>query len=193
MMKILGDFNDYLPVSREYLTVVLSPSSVPLEQRWDNNGLSADFMADYFAAFFPRSQDTVSKINSKLEVKSVVSFIANELLENSMKFNNCKTDYPISITLQLHTDSLVFLASNSLPAEAVDDFQAFIEEIISDDPREILVRQLENNAEDDNHTSSGLGLLTMMSDYLAKIGWKFETVQEDPEIITVTTMVYLMM
>ncbi|MEH1830123.1 ATP-binding protein [Nostoc sp. C052] len=193
MMKILGDFNDYLPVSREYLTVVLSPSSVPLQQRWHNNGLSADFMADYFATFFPRNQDTVSKINSKIEVKSVVSFIANELLENSMKFNNWKTDYPISITLQLHTDSLVFLASNSLTAEAVDDFQAFIQEIIADDPGELLVRQLENNAEDDNHTSSGLGLLTMMSDYLAKIGWKFETVQEDPEIITVTTMVYLMM
>ncbi|UBF30412.1 ATP-binding protein (plasmid) [Kovacikia minuta CCNUW1] len=193
MVQILGDFSEHLPVSKEYLTIVFSPSSAPLQQRWHNNGLSADFMADYFAAFFPRSQDTVSKINSKVEVKSAVSFIANELLENAMKFNDSTTEYPISITLQLHTDSLVFLATNSLKAQTVDHFQSFIQEIMTADPGDLLIRQLEKNAEEDSPDSSGLGLLTMMSDYLAKIGWKFETVQEDPEIITVTTMVYLMM
>ncbi|SRR5579883_2972268 len=193
MAQILGEFSDHLPVSQEYLTIVLSPSSAPLQQRWHNNGLSADFMADYFAAFFPRSQDTVSQINSKVEVKSAVSFIANELLENAMKFNDSTTNYPISITLQLHQDSLVFLATNSLKAQTVDHFQAFIQEIIAGDPGDLLVRQLEKNAEDDNQIGSGLGLLTMMSDYLAKVGWKFETVQEDPEIVIVTTMVYLMM
>ncbi|MGC8711268.1 MAG: hypothetical protein ACP5RH_02650 [Leptodesmis sp.] len=40
--------------------------------------------------------------------------------------------------------------------------------------------------------SSGLGLLTMMTDYLAKLGWKFETINTDPQIILVTTMVQLM-
>jgi hypothetical protein len=193
MIEILGDFNDHLPMSREYLTIVLSPSSAPLQQRWHNNGLSADFMADYFAAFFPRNQDTVSKINSKVEVKSAVSFIANELLENAMKFNDCKAEYPISITLQLHADSLIFVAKNSLPVESVEGFQAFIQEMLAVDPAELLVRQLEKNAEEDNLTSSGLGLLTMLSDYLAKVGWKFETVQENPTITAVTTMVYLMM
>jgi hypothetical protein len=193
MAQILGDFSEHLPISKEYLTIVFSPGSASLQQRWHNNGLSADFMADYFATFFPRSQDTVSKINSKVEVKSAVSFIANELLENAMKFNDSTTEYPISITLQLHQDSLVFLATNSLKAQTVDRFQAFIKEVMAADPGDLLIRQLEKNEEDDNHNNSGLGILTMMSDYLAKVGWKFETVQEDPEIITVTTMVYLMM
>lgn len=194
MAQILGDYNDHLPVSQEYLTIVLSPSSAPLQQRWHNNGLSADFMADYFAAFFPRDQSTVSSINSKkVEVKSAVSFIANELLENAMKFNDSDSDYPISITLQLHENSLVFLAKNSLPASAVADFQALIQELMSSDSNQLLIRQLEKNAEEENATGSGLGLLTMLSDYLAKIGWKFETIQEDPKIVTVTTMVYLMM
>ena len=193
MDQILGSFSNHLPVSKEYLTIVLSPSSAPLQQRWHNNGLSADFMADYFAAFFPRSQDKVASCNSKVEVKSAVSFIANELLENAMKFSDSSTEYPISITLQLHSDSLVFLSTNSVKADTVSQFQAFIQEIMADDPSDLLVRQLEKNAEEDENMGSGLGLLTMMSDYLAKIGWKFETVQEDPEIITVTTMVYLMM
>lgn len=193
MAKVLGDFSEHLPVSKEYLTIVLSPSSAPLQQLWYNNGLSADFMADYFAAFFPRNRDTVSEFSSKVEVKSAVSFIANELLENALKFNNLSTEYPISITLQLHANSLVFIATNSLKAHAVDQFQSFIQEIMAADPGDLLIRQLEKNAEDDHNIGSGLGLLTMMSDYLAKVGWKFETVQEDPEIIVVTTMVYLMM
>jgi hypothetical protein len=29
----------------------------------------------------------------------------------------------------------------------------------------------------------------MLNDYSAKLGWKFETIQEEPKIIAVTTMV----
>ena len=193
MAQIFGDFTEHLPACKEYLTIVLSPSSDSLRERWHYNGLSADFMADYFATFFPRSEASVTKINSKVEVKSVVSFIANELLENAMKFNDRTTEYPISITLHLLKDRLVFIATNSLNAHAMSHFKAFIQEITTADPGDLLVRQLEKNAENENETDSGLGLLTMMSDYLAKVGWKFETVQNDPEIMTVTTMVYLML
>jgi hypothetical protein len=31
----------------------------------------------------------------------------------------------------------------------------------------------------------------MLNDYMAAVGWKFETVQLNPEVITVTTMVRL--
>jgi hypothetical protein len=193
MAQIFGDYNNHLPVCQEYLTLVLTPNSVPLQQRWHNNGLSADFMADYLAAFFPRRQATASKINSKVEVKSAVSFIANELLENAMKFNDWTSDYPISITLQLQAEGLVFLAKNSIPRESTENFQAYIQVLTASDPKQLLLRQLEKNVENENSTSSGLGLLTMLSDYLAKIGWKFETAPEDPKIMTVITMVYLMM
>lgn len=194
MVQILGDFNDHLPISQEHLTIVVSPSSAPLQQRWHHNGLSADFMADYFAAFFPRSQEDISsKIKRKVEVKSAVSFIANELLENAMKFSDRSSTCPISMTLQLYADSLVFLAKNSISPETRESLQAFIQEVIVSDPNQLLIRRLEENAEDKNRTSSGLGLLTMLSDYLAKIGWKFETASEDSNIMTVTTMVYLVM
>lgn len=192
MAQIIGDFRDHLPACQEYLTIVLSPCSTSLQERWHHNGLSADFMADYFAAFFPRDEAPVSTINSKVQIKSAVSFIANELLENAMKFSDRVTDHPIQITLQLHQDSLVFLATNSIAVQSVTRFQARIREITTSDPAELIVRQLEKNIEDPTETDSGLGILTMMSDYFAKVGWKFETVQQDPEVITVTTMVYLM-
>ena len=48
--------------------------------------------------------------------------------------------------------------------------------------------KVEQSLEDENSEASGLGLLTMINDYSAKLGWKFETTKENPNIIDVTTM-----
>src|SRR5919199_1400442 len=191
MTQIFGDFRDELPVGQEGLTIVFSPTSVPLKQRWRNNGLSADFMADYFSTFFPGDEEHTPEIDTQAQVKSAVSFIANELLENAMKFNDETSAQPISIRLQMHSDRLVFTATNSIHPQTVGKFQAFIKELTTADLDELYMRQLEKNAEDESESGSGLGLLTMMNDYQAKVGWKFETVQKDPEAIAVTTMVQL--
>ncbi|HEY9794042.1 MAG TPA: DUF6272 family protein [Leptolyngbyaceae cyanobacterium] len=191
MTQIFGDFIDDLPPSQEYLIVGFSPSSVPLKQRWRNNGLSADFLADYFTTFFPSSQSDRTESDRQAEIKSAVSYIANELLENAIKFNDETSQYPISIHLQLHNDKLVFLTTNSISAEAAEKFQAFIQELMTSDPNELYIHQLEKSAEDESNTISGLGILTMINDYLAEIGWKFETVQKETEVISVTTMVQL--
>ncbi len=189
--QIFGDFSEELPVEQEYLTIVFSPTSVPVKQRWRTNGLSADFMADYFATFFPSREDATTETNTKAEVKSAVSFIGNELLENAMKFSDDTSPHPISLTLQMHSDKLIFLATNSVKPQTIAKFQAFIEELMNSDPSELYIRQLENNAEDESASVSGLGFLTMMNDYLAKLGWKFEALPEYPEAIAVTTMVQL--
>lgn len=189
MNQIFGHFSEELPISQEYLTIVFSPSSVPLRQRWRNNGVSADFMADYFATFFPGSEEPTTESNIQAEVKSAVSFIANELLENALKFYDETLSYPITITLQMHSDTLVFLATNSVNRQTVDKFQAFIQELTTSDPDELYIRQLEENSE--SESESGLGFLTMINDYQAKLGWKFETVQKQSEVVTVTTMVQL--
>lgn len=191
MTQIFGDFRDDLSVGQEGLTIVFSPTSIPLRQRWRNNGLSADFMADYFATFFPGTEEPTNQANTQAEVKSAVSFIANELLENAMKFNDETAPHPISIKLQMHSDRLVFLATNSINPQALAKLQAFIEELTTSDPNELYISQLEKNAEQESEGNSGLGLLTMINDYLAQIGWKFETVQQDPEAMAVTTMVQL--
>jgi hypothetical protein len=191
MTQIFGDFSEELPVGQEGLTIVFSPTSVPLKQRWRNNGLSADFMADYFATFFPGDDEATTETDTQAEVKSAVSFIANELLENAMKFNDETAPHPISIKLQMHNDKLLFVATNSVNSHAVTKYQAFIKELTTCDPSELYISQLEKNAEQESEGDSGLGLLTMINDYFAQIGWKFETVQKDSEALTVTTMVQL--
>lgn len=191
MTQIFGDFIDDLPKCEEYLILGFSPSSVPLKQRWRNNGLSADFMADYFTTFFPGDEESSNGNNSRSEVKSAVSFIANELLENAMKFSDDRLNYPVSIELHLERETMVFLVTNSVHPQQVEQFQEFLKELIAADPGELYISHLEKNASDESHAQSGLGLLTMINDYQAKLGWKFEKIQTDPEAIAVTTMVQL--
>lgn len=186
---IVGEFLEELPESQEYLLLVFSPSSLPLKKRWRTNGLSADFLADYLAVFFPGDEDQPEAIAKQEQIQSTVSYIANELLENAMKFSDHSSPMSIRIELQLYLSKLVFLVTNSIKPAAVQRYQAFIAEVTSCDPNEMLLRQLEQIAEESTLKRSGLGLLTMLNDYSAKLGWKFETIRETPEVITVTTMV----
>ncbi|WP_445301184.1 DUF6272 family protein [Microcoleus sp. Pol11C3] len=190
MTQTFGDFIEQ-PATQEYLIIGFSPSSVPLKQRWRNNGLSADFLADYLTTFFPGNQDDPATIERQAEIKSAVSYIANELLENAMKFNDETSDYPIDIKLQLESDGVIFSVANSISPQAVDKFQAYIQQLLASEPSELYIQRLEKNAADESCTNSGLGLLTMLTDYTAKLGWKFQTVHKDPEVIAVTTMVQL--
>ncbi|NEO28756.1 MAG: ATP-binding protein [Kamptonema sp. SIO4C4] len=191
MTQIFGDFIQNLPESPEYLILGFSPSSVPLQQRWRNNGLSADFLADYFTTFFPVDENNPDTQRHQAEVKNAVSYVANELLENAMKFNDDRNDSPISIALHLSADKLIFLLTNRVSLEQSQDFQNYIQELLNADPQEMLLVQLEKNALEETSTSR-LGYLTMLNDYQAKLGWKFEPpVDSTLPVTIVTTMVQL--
>lgn len=189
-VQVFGDFNEETSSSEEYLVIGFSPGSISLKQRWRNNGLSANFLAEYLTAFFPDSEEGAIAVDKKIEVKSAISYVANELLENAMKFNDEASHQPISIKLEMHSDRLLFFVRNSLKPQAIAKFQAYIQELTTEDCNELYIRRLESNLQDETG-GSGLGLLTIMNDYMAKVGWKFETVGVHPEIVTVTTMVQL--
>ncbi|MDX2273304.1 MAG: DUF6272 family protein [Cyanobacteriota bacterium] len=182
MSQIFGQFRDDLPKGEEYLILRFSPSSVPLKERWSTSGLSADFMADYMATFFPGE--------IAAPVKSAISFIANELIENAMKYNDDRTGDSITIALYVNTHHLIFLTTNSIAPAKVGGFQEFIQELSTSDPGDLYVKRIE---EPDESGQSGLGYLTMINDYQAELGWKFETIQRNNiETVAVTTMVQLL-
>lgn len=188
--KIFGYFVDK-PLSQDQLTLKFSPSSIPIKERWRNNGLSADFMADYLGTFVPKDDDNPESLQRQNELKGAASYIANELLENSMKYCNYRVKYPVTIQLQLDADQIRFFVSNSISSESIQTFVDFIEELTSSDPNEMYFKQMEKSANDETGNSSGLGLLSMVNDYSAMLGWKFQLIQEKPEIVAVTTMVQL--
>jgi hypothetical protein len=193
MTQIFGEFVEASAKSKEYLVLGFSPSSIPLKQRWRNNGLSADFIGNYLTTFFPATHDN-KMCYKPTEIKSAVSYIANELLENAMKYNDETQDYSINIRLELLNNNLRFYVTNSISSATMEQLKKVIQELLSEDPQKLYFCRLEQNAINTKTSSiihSGLGLLTMLNDYMAKLGWKFEIIQQDPQVITVTTMVEL--
>jgi hypothetical protein len=188
--QIFGYFLEQ-PLKDEHLTLGFSPLRIPLKKRWRNNGLSADFIAEYLTTFYPRDAQEDSNTDAKYEIKSAVSYIANELLENAMKYCDVNVEYPITLHLELQSNEVRIFINNSVTPSGVEKFKSFIQELSDSNPDEFYLRQVEKNAEDQNNNGPGLGFLTILNDYCAKIGWKFQIVQHQPDIIAVTTMVQL--
>jgi hypothetical protein len=192
MPQIFGDFVERFPPAQDSLELTFTPNSLPIKKRWRSNRLSANFMADYFSNFLPVDEDDPAQKRRLKESKGAVSYVANELLENAIKFNNQATNFKIKFGIYFIEEAdltAVLFATNSVSAEALDKFQKFIQELLCSDPEKLYVQQIEKSAEEENSGASGLGFLTMINDYSAKIGWKFEIVQKDPKMIAVTTMV----
>jgi len=191
MIQTFGYFIEELPEQEEYLTLGFSPSSLSLKRRWKNNGLSADFIADYFKIFFISQQvDEQGKEDNILidNLWNMVKYSANELLENAMKFQDQTIPFTAKMELSLYNDELIFCATNGLLEEKVKEFQVFINKLLSENTEELYFQMMRENAKSDSNVSR-LGLLSIMYDYSAKIGWKFEKLQITPPAMTVSTMV----
>ncbi len=193
MTEIFGDFIDEFTPEQDSLELTFSPSSQPIQQRWRNNRLSAYFMADYFSNFLPVAEEDTNRDKRVKQSRGAVSYIANELLENAMKFHDNESSYKVKFGLHfLETSDViaVILTTNIVNREMADRFKIFIKELLSSDPNELYIQQIEKSAESEDG-SSGLGLLTMINDYEAKIGWKFEAVPDKIDAMAVTTVVQI--
>jgi len=198
MNQIFGHFIENLPPREEYLSLGFSPSHLPLKKRWQNNGLSADFIADYFKIFFISKQEKEGKEqkgeDNELIVENLcnaVKYIANELLENAMKFQDETVPFTAKIAFSLYGDRLIFCVTNGLPENQVDYFKKFINRLLSEEPDELYLQAMRSNAKKGVEEPSQLGLLSMICDYSAKLGWKFETLPTHPPMLVVSTMVCL--
>jgi hypothetical protein len=189
MTQFFGDFVAPNNDQQEYLKIGFSPSSIPLQERWRNNGLSADFLADYLSTLFPG--EDAEALDRRAEIKDAVAYIANELLENAMKFNYAPAHQSINIMMQLDADQVRFYVSNSVEPAKLDQFHCFLEKLFSEDPNDLYLERLMENAEDGAAGRSGLGILTMINNYRTSAAWQFEWPNGDPDMVIVTTLVQL--
>jgi hypothetical protein len=193
--EIFGDFNDEKqPECEEYLSIRFSPSRLPLKKRWENNGLSADFISEYFKIFYVSRQEENGDILNDILLENLqnsVKYVANELLENAMKFQ-APIIYPTAarIFLSLYNDKLVFYIKHNITAQQAESFEIFIKKVLENDPQALYMEAMRESAREENAHRSGIGLLSMICDYNAKLGWKFESIDGVP-LVTVTTMVTL--
>lgn len=187
--RTYGKLISELPQSDEYLTLHFSPGTAPRKQRWRNYGLSADFLGDYFATFFPGNDPGTVQPNRQESVKGAVSFIANELIENAVKYSNTGKDYPITIALYLYQQQIIFQVINYCDRPSAASYQSFVEQVVQSDIETIYTQQLEKAAI--GEANSCMGILTMINDYEATFGWKFQDIIDDDTSIQVTVVASL--
>jgi len=173
--EVIGVFSDGLDSSLEGLTLVFSPATASRTRRWRNNGLSADFLGDYVATFFPGDDDT----GARASVKNMVSYVANELLENALKYHDGAINHPISVRLLMRSDALLFVAANAVSAEQGERYARVARELAGGDVADYYARRLESAV-----PNAGVGLCSLVVDYSAEIGWRFS---ETPAGLRVAT------
>src|SRR5277367_5940543 len=143
----------------DYLTLAFSPISAPLRSRWRNNGLSADFLGDYVTTFLPTNDASPTLGSPQNEIKHAVTYIANELLENAMKYHQPDVEIPIRIHLERASDHITVSVSNGISVAQAARYKAFVEHLQEGDAGDLLLRQQEENAQSGGSTISCLGLL----------------------------------
>lgn len=137
----------------------------PLDLAWQHCGVTSEFLGDFFA--LKRTGDG----GDYNEARHSIGYLANELLENALKFREGD-----GITLEASLEGTCFEIHirNLISKETAEKFQALLAELTTRDPATLLIERIEENAENVHSNGSGLGLLTLMSDYGARLGWQFQ-------------------
>lgn len=136
----------------------------PLELTWLHCGVTSEFLGDFFA------QRHATAGGDYNDARHSIGYLVNELLENAIKFR--KGD-DIILESSLVDSSFGLRISNMVDSGTAGTFKALLHELTSRDPGELLIERIEANAENAQSNGSGLGLLTLMSDYGARLGWRF--------------------
>jgi hypothetical protein len=145
----------------------------PLDLSWHHCATTADFIADLFALRFQSSR------NDYNEVRHSIGYLVNELIENAVKF---RAPGEIMIEASIDSESFKVKVSNVVDGETASGFQSLLSEITVGDPGDLLIQRIEANATGPETATSGLGLLTLMSDYNARLAWIFSVADENNQV-----------
>ncbi len=125
---------------------------------------AAEFLGDIYGM-----RSGAQRLNDN-EARHSVGYLVNELLENAVKF---RAPGDVLVESSLDGNRFEIKVSNYISEETSRRFQPLLAEITQGDPGELLIQRIEANAGDAFSSGSGLGLLTLMSDYGARLGWRF--------------------
>ncbi len=141
-------------------------SDGPLGVSWKHASETCEFLGDVFALQHAKRGADYN------DARHSIIYLVNELLENAIKF---RVPGSIRVDCSLADGNFELTVTNDAAPDVANRFQSLIEEITSRDPGELLIERIEANAADDSSSGSGLGLLTLMNDYGARLGWVFRS------------------
>ncbi|MBT5856361.1 hypothetical protein HOH87_07010 [bacterium] len=127
---------------------------------WQRCGATANYLAEFQAYNF----------DNRKKVTNIMSTVLNELIENAVKFS-ADAHQEASISIYNYGETLTLQCVNTTQLKQANKFEAFIKTLMETEVEELFLQQIMSAAEDD-HTASGLGLITLKKDFNAKIGAK---------------------
>jgi hypothetical protein len=137
----------------------------PLELSWHHCSTASDFISELCAL---RVHLPPSRIK---EARHSVSYLANELIENAVKF---RTSGTVGIQVTMVGGNINLKVRNTIDAASAKRLQSLVSELMEGEPGDLLIRKIEANAARSDSRESGLGLLTLISDYGVRFAWAFE-------------------
>jgi hypothetical protein len=157
------------------MSIVLNEG--PLAPGWQHASATCEFLGEIFATRHARSGQDYS------EARHSIIYLVNELLENALKF---RSPGDIELRCSLENGNFELLVRNFASREVASGFQSLLSEVTSRDPGELLIERIEANAADESSSASGLGILTLMNDYGARLGWTFDETPQDGAVVLST-------
>lgn len=162
MASSFGDIESSNGPSAFSVGVVLAEG--PLGVTWQHASATCEFLGDIFAMRLAKSGTDYN------EARHSIIYLVNELLENAIKF---RSPGDIEVRGSLEDGNFEVTVVNHTAPETAEKFQGLLSELTTRDPGELLIERIEANAADENSSGSGLGILTLMNDYGARLGWQF--------------------
>ncbi len=176
--RYIGDFDHGLLASAD---VSLRLNNAALCS-WQQGPRLTDYVCRYSLSLL---EERIAPTQQQ-ELAAGLNFALSELLENVAKF---ASDDSVDIRVDGSGAELVLSVENALDARAALGFAERAEEIANGDPLTMMLEQVEAQAEQPEVSGSGLGLLTMINDYDARVGWCFQRSEDNAQTWRVAIVV----
>ncbi len=148
-LVVLGAFPE--PRSPPLSAIELEVVPIDLVTEWRRCGMVADFMADYMVHAFERRD----------AARSILSTVANELVENAAKFSADKRA-AAHISIRHHGEVVHAEVRNEATDKHVQDLRELLADLARDDATAVFRRRMDDRR--------GLGLALLARDYGATVG-----------------------
>jgi len=150
---VVGDFVDAAQSPPAITGAAVELRALDLVAHWKRCGLTADWLAPYFAYDFePEARDAA---------QNVLATAVNELLENAAKFCADKRS-TLRLSVRHHGDFIRIETMSVADDARTAAFRAVLEELGRADLAELFARRIEHPQEPG---SSGVGLVILKKDY----------------------------
>lgn len=180
--KILGDYAAPPDENEAYKWLDIAPSAASLEERWPVCGRSADQLADFVGESLPDDERI-----DRLDIVDSMGYIANELLENAIKFSYQPAVHGISFAVFLSAEAVWLYASNAVSSVETTMLQEVVHRLKTGDLEQMFQDRVERSLVEDKFHAS-LGFLTILMDYGATLGWKIEKFGETNWVTTMARL-----